>query len=297
MAKQRIVHPFADQGNYTSVHNAVFDVMLPALPPNAFKVLCFIIRQTRGWRRERAQLSYTEIARGTGIRSSATLAEAIKALLCKEYIVAKPSDDRWDATDYGLNTDLEIDVSTTENEVEPTSKTKAEPALVFEVDTALETEAIPTSKTKESIGRKKREEKKTPPPTPANGHTPNGGGGDFQTQQEHPKTERTDLYHWLRSVGVDSPLAAERNQYHDLALTQAMFKRMVGESIGDERKKRIGRFIRALEADGPAPPRPTPPPAAPAPPAWQRDDAPPVAETIGALKKLLPDRHKKEHTP
>jgi hypothetical protein len=188
-------------------------------------------------------------------------------------------------------------VSTTENEVEPTSKTKAGSTSEIEVGTALETEAIPTSKTKESIGRKKREEKKTPPPpTPTNGHTPNGGGGVL-IEQEPPKTERTELYHWLRSVGVDSPLAAERNQHHDLALTQAMFQRMVGDATGDERKKRIGRFIRALEADGPTRPRPTPPPAAPPPPAWQHNDAPPVAETIGALAKLLPDRHKKEHIP
>lgn len=112
---------------------------------------------------------------------------------------------------------------------------------------------------------------------------PTEGGGDGGDQ----KPKKTELYHWLRAHGVDSPQAAERNQHHDLALTQAMFSRMVGQSIGDDRKKRVGRFIRALEADGPTP-TPASLAAPPPPPAWRRDDTPPVAETIANLAALIP---------
>jgi hypothetical protein len=41
------IKPFADQGNFTAIHNYVFDVIMPSLPPNAWKVLCFVIRKTQ----------------------------------------------------------------------------------------------------------------------------------------------------------------------------------------------------------------------------------------------------------
>ena len=86
-----------------------------------------------------------------------------------------------------------------------------------------------------------------PPPPPTNDMASGGGGG------VEKKPNKTELYHWLCANGVDSPQAAERNQHHDLAATQALYRTIVGDAIGDERKKRIGRFIRKLDADGPPP--------------------------------------------
>jgi DNA-binding MarR family transcriptional regulator len=120
-----------------------------------------------------------------------------------------------------------------------------------------------------------------------------GGGGD-SIEQEPPngKPNKTELYHWLRQNGVDSPAAAERNQHHDPDLTRAMFQRMVGDSNGDDRKKRIGRFIRALEADGPTPPRPAATLAPPAPAYVRPADALDPREAVARMAAMLPRKER-----
>ena len=54
----RVIRPF-DGGGWFSVHNAVFDVIMPRLSPTAWRVLCVVLRQTWGWvayaRRHRGQ--------------------------------------------------------------------------------------------------------------------------------------------------------------------------------------------------------------------------------------------------
>ena len=87
-----------------------------------------------------------------------------------------------------------------------------------------------------------------PPPTPLPPTAENGGGGG---------SEKTDLYYWLLEHGVNSAEAAERNQHHDMAATQAFYRRTIGSLKGDERAKRIGSFIRTLDRSGP-PPLPAP---------------------------------------
>jgi hypothetical protein len=164
-AMQR-VHPFAEQGNWTAVHNSVFDVMMPELPPNAFKVLCFVIRKTRGWKKDSDQLSYTQIAAGTGIKSPSTLREALKSLGERGYILAS-SKSKWDATSYRLNTALEIEVPTTEIEVDkPTTEIVVATKTV--VATTTKTVALPTTisvDTKERSKERERGGERTP-------HTP-----------------------------------------------------------------------------------------------------------------------------
>lgn len=165
------IKPFADQGNYTAVHNAVFDVLMPSLPPNAFKVLCFIIRKTVGWRRESDTLSYSQLMDGTGIVSSATLRTAIKILAERQIIIVTDGEGQWTAASYQLNTQLIIDapaskieaVSTTEIEVEPASKIEVGTSKI-EVDTTLKIEAVSTSKIEDT--KEKKEIKTPPPPTP-----------------------------------------------------------------------------------------------------------------------------------
>jgi hypothetical protein len=74
------VRPFAEHGHYTEVHDAVFDVIMKRCPPNAFKVLCLILRKTRGWRKDSDSISYTQIRNGTGIASDTTVHTALKWL-------------------------------------------------------------------------------------------------------------------------------------------------------------------------------------------------------------------------
>ena len=81
------IYPFAEQGNWTSVHNQAFDTIMPRISANAWKVLCLIIRQTEGFaksdgsRRKSYGLSYSDIQEGTGIRSHTTIAAALSELL------------------------------------------------------------------------------------------------------------------------------------------------------------------------------------------------------------------------
>jgi len=125
-----------------------------------------------------------------------------------------------------------------------------------------------------------------PPPLPP---TPAGGGGGGESIEKEP-TE-TSAYRWLRSVGVDSPEAARRNQHHDLAAMQAFYRRIVGDATHDEKKKRIGRFIRALDADGPPPIVALPDPRnGYAPPPKRANDAPPPAEQVARLAQLAKER-------
>ncbi len=161
--QRRTIHPFADQGRFTAVHNSVFDVIMPSLPPNAFKVLCFVIRKTVGWKKESDQLSYSQIATGTGIKSPATLRAAVKELLDGRYIIGT-STSKWDATSYRLNAALEIEVPTTENEVDaPTTENEVASKTV--VGTDSKTVVAPTTEnedTKERIKEKKESGGETP---------------------------------------------------------------------------------------------------------------------------------------
>ncbi len=75
------VKPFTDQGHYTEVHNLAFDYIMPRVSGSAWKVLCFIIRQTRGWGKKSEFLPYEAIKTGTGIKTDATVSKALQELM------------------------------------------------------------------------------------------------------------------------------------------------------------------------------------------------------------------------
>lgn len=116
------VKPFADHGHYTTVHDAVFDVVMPYCPPNAFKVLLFVLRKTRGWKKEEDILRYEEIKAGTGIKSDTTLSKELEWLLDKKLLNARGEDGKphkrgtRKAPAYSLNREFELRVETPENE-------------------------------------------------------------------------------------------------------------------------------------------------------------------------------------
>jgi len=125
------VKPFEPQEKgYTIVDNVVFDYILPELTANGWKVLCFIIRKTKGWHKEWDGLSYSQIMKGTGIKSSATVSKVLTELLDGDYIRQVKADDQFTAARYALNTALEIEVAngtTSENEADANSDSKLEP--------------------------------------------------------------------------------------------------------------------------------------------------------------------------
>ncbi len=96
------VFPFAEQGNFTQVHNHVFDVIMPIVSPSAFKVLCFVIRKTRGYHKKSDELSYSQILEGTGIASPTTISKAICELVDEGYILQKKGN-QFDTASYALN--------------------------------------------------------------------------------------------------------------------------------------------------------------------------------------------------
>ena len=140
------IRPFADEDGYTTFSNYMLDVIMPSLPANAWKVLCFIVRKTRGWQKDMDRLSYGQIETGAGIGSSATISAAIKVLLEKGLIVKVPGN-AWTSMGYRINSALEIEVLDNS-----TSETKA---LETEVHSALETEVPVLQKLKTQKERSK----------------------------------------------------------------------------------------------------------------------------------------------
>lgn len=114
----------------TSVHNALFDTIMPKVSGNAWKLLCLVIRQTDGWNRDEIGLSYRDLLQGLGVSSRATVAAAIEELRPFNLLtIVEPG--RWEESRYSLNLDAEIDwqpmdfgkSSVTENGTAPVTKT------------------------------------------------------------------------------------------------------------------------------------------------------------------------------
>lgn len=149
--------PFAEQGHYTEIHDAVFDVVMPMCPPNAWKILCFVIRKTKGWRKDQDALSYSQIREGCGISSDATVRKALAWLTNEEgggeqllnATTEKDLAGRQKTAAYSLNRDYVIKNPSTENE-EPSTESKDGPT----------TETVETITTLQYPHLKKEQEEK-----------------------------------------------------------------------------------------------------------------------------------------
>jgi hypothetical protein len=133
------IKPFAQQGHYVGVHDAVFDVIMPYCPPNAFKILMFILRKTRGWNKPSDVLRYDELQEGTGIGSRATLAKELDWLKNKKLILATNEDGTphrsgsRKAPAYSLNPDFELRSDTSsKSEPEPSSQNEPTTSSIIE---------------------------------------------------------------------------------------------------------------------------------------------------------------------
>ena len=114
------IKPF-DAGGWFPIHNAVFDVIMPRLSPNGWKILCVAIRQTWGWvadsdgdprdRREWDRVSYSQFKAKSGIKNRSTVARALKECLDSGYLLRHQVgvERGMPAYAYALNRDFEVD--------------------------------------------------------------------------------------------------------------------------------------------------------------------------------------------
>lgn len=186
------IRPFDEQGRYTEFHNYVLDCLMPQLSPNAWKCLCFIIRKTKGWHKDSDDLSFSQIKKGTGIKSDPTVSKALKELEQASCILVKRKpDDQWASNTYRLNTALEI---TVDNQ-EPTIDSIAE-----ELVPTIENIVVPTIEnivepTIESIDTKEsKRNKDNVPVVSKNGHTATG------EKKNKPLTENQRMFGALAQI-------------------------------------------------------------------------------------------------
>ena len=119
---EKTYRPFQKtEKEFTLVHNFLFDHIMPNVKPNAWKVLCLILRKTRGWNKLADQISFSQILKGTGISSHETVSNALKQLIEEKYIIAIKSEDQWEATTYALNENYSATISVAEDNP-PTTK-------------------------------------------------------------------------------------------------------------------------------------------------------------------------------
>lgn len=147
-----VIYPFADPDvKYTMMDNFLFDHIMPLVKPNAWKILCLIIRKTRGWHKVSDQISFSQIKAGTGISSDETVNNALKQLVSNGYILAKKGG-QWDATAYAINTKY----STTKIEVGGSATTEivVRPTTEIEVGSTTKIED-----TKETLLKKDKDKK------------------------------------------------------------------------------------------------------------------------------------------
>lgn len=124
--------PFKECGNYIPVHRLCFDLIMPSLSPNAWKVLCLIVRKTDGWGKHSDPISYSQLMAGTGIKGTATLRNALMELRglspAKDkrgewqpngrpaYVLASYAGDMMTANSYSLNREVEVEWDPRETE-------------------------------------------------------------------------------------------------------------------------------------------------------------------------------------
>lgn len=107
------IKPFSRQGYFTAVDNAVFDEIMPTLSGSEWKILSLIIRKTIGWHKELDGIAYSQMRKGTGIKSNTTIQKAVHSLLDKGIIEQGQTGLKTDPHFYRLNRDYTLRVTET----------------------------------------------------------------------------------------------------------------------------------------------------------------------------------------
>ncbi len=147
-------HPFAEQGNFTIVHNIVIDKIMPTLTGAEFKILMTIIRQTVGWHREKDAISYQNFMDATGVGSASTVKKSLDQLKEKGLIIIE-STEKWNSPFlYSLNKaysittqsevmEAEIDDGATKSEVMDSDECSTESVALINKDRSKEKKKPP----------------------------------------------------------------------------------------------------------------------------------------------------------
>ena len=100
---------------FTLLDNYFWDHFMPTVPANAWRIFCYLYRQTAGWKREETALTLAQIQNGAGCKSPKTARKMIELLQKRGVIIVKPGER------YALNTNFEVKV--TAKNTSSTSKT------------------------------------------------------------------------------------------------------------------------------------------------------------------------------
>lgn len=208
------VKPFSGQGKYTIFDNIILDQIMPTLKPNSWKVLCLIIRKTRGWNKEWDTLSFNQIKTGTGIKNNSTLSGAIRQLEKERFIIVHRCGELQDANKYSLNTGLEIEIISTvgtenvpNNDVIDTEIVPDDKPIGTETVPSVGTEIVPT---KASIGTEIVHTKHSLNTI----NTNNGKSGDLPSINKTPIKPKTELYNYfLAYTKIPGPTNKSEEKY------------------------------------------------------------------------------------
>lgn len=105
------IQPFAEQGNYTQVHNVAFDHIMPLLSGSEWKILSLIIRKTKGWQKDEDDIAYSQFRSGTGISSNNTIKKALAKLVSMGIVQQGKPAHKADPYGYRLNKNYSCRVS------------------------------------------------------------------------------------------------------------------------------------------------------------------------------------------
>ena len=151
----KTIAPFDPQKEFVQVHNYIFDVIMPRLKPNSFKVLMFIIRKTKGWGKDADRLSYSQLREGTGIASDQTLHKAIVDLCDLNYISVE-NDGLLVANNYTLNTAMTFEVE--DRTTETVAKRRTTETVAKRTTETVERRTTETVDTERNITKEKEKE-------------------------------------------------------------------------------------------------------------------------------------------
>ena len=98
------IKPFQRVNRFTLLDNYFWDHFMPTVPANAWRIFCYLYRQTAGWNKEETALTLAQIQNGSGCRSPKTVKKMIDLLQKRGVIIVKPGNR------YALNTNFEVKI-------------------------------------------------------------------------------------------------------------------------------------------------------------------------------------------
>ena len=111
------IKPFQRMNRFTLLDNYFWDHFMPTVPANAWRIFCYLYRQTAGWKREETALTLAQIQSGAGCKSPKTARKMIELLQKRGVIIVKPGER------YALNTNFEVKITGYAKNTSSTSKT------------------------------------------------------------------------------------------------------------------------------------------------------------------------------